>query len=110
MTCAYESSLVGLITIVSRIRRLARRIAIMCVNVGNRTFGQRAVAAWTVARAFGKFTAIMKTKLVSSLRTAFPIFILLFAIGASAQGKRPLTHQDYDGWHNIQNQTLSNDG
>jgi dipeptidyl aminopeptidase/acylaminoacyl peptidase len=68
------------------------------------------VATWTVARAFDKFAAIMKTKLASSLRTAFSIFILLFAVGASAQSKHPLTHQDYDGWHNIQNQALSSDG
>jgi dipeptidyl aminopeptidase/acylaminoacyl peptidase len=52
----------------------------------------------------------MKTKLVSLLRKALPIFILLIAVGASAQTKRPLTHMDYDGWKNIQNQALSNDG
>src|ERR1700723_770989 len=52
----------------------------------------------------------MKTKLVSSLRKAFPFFILLIAVGASAQTKRPLTHMDYDGWKNIQNQAISNDG
>src|SRR5579864_4202429 len=52
----------------------------------------------------------MKTKFASSLRMAIPIFILLFATSAAPQNKRPLTHQDYDGWHNIQNQALSNDG
>src|SRR5579863_9851657 len=52
----------------------------------------------------------MKTKLASSLRKTFPIFILLIALGTSAQTKRPLTHMDYDGWKNIQNQALSNDG
>jgi dipeptidyl aminopeptidase/acylaminoacyl peptidase len=52
----------------------------------------------------------MKTKLASSLRKAFPIFILLIATGVAAQTKRPLTHMDYDGWKNIQNQALSNDG
>lgn len=52
----------------------------------------------------------MKTKTAFSLRKALPIFILLFAVGASAQTKRPLTHMDYDSWKNIQNQALSNDG
>ena len=52
----------------------------------------------------------MKTKTASSLLKVLSIFILLFAAGASAQTKRPLTHTDYDGWHNIQNQALSNDG
>jgi dipeptidyl aminopeptidase/acylaminoacyl peptidase len=52
----------------------------------------------------------MKTKLVSLLRKALPIFTLLAAVGVTAQTKRPLTHMDYDGWKNIQNQALSNDG
>src|ERR1700689_1600580 len=52
----------------------------------------------------------MKTNPVSQLCKVVPFFILLFAIGASAQSKRPLTHQDYDGWKNIQKQALSNDG
>src|SRR6202451_4538993 len=52
----------------------------------------------------------MKTKLVSLLRKALPIFILLAPVGVTAQTKRPLTHMDYDGWKNIQNQALSNDG
>src|SRR5882724_4390764 len=52
----------------------------------------------------------MKTKLAVSVRIFVPALILLFAIGGSAQNKRPLTPKDFDGWHNIQNQSLSNDG
>jgi dipeptidyl aminopeptidase/acylaminoacyl peptidase len=52
----------------------------------------------------------MKTYSVVSFRRAIPVFILLFAIGGSAQTKRPLSPRDFDGWHNIQNQSLSNDG
>ncbi len=39
------------------------------------------------------------------------LFVVLCAGFALAQTtKRPITHQDYDGWRNIQNQTLSHDG
>src|SRR6266542_2681555 len=30
--------------------------------------------------------------------------------GGRATAKRPLTHQDYDGWRSIQGQTISQDG
>src|SRR5262245_60764696 len=30
--------------------------------------------------------------------------------GGRAAAKRPLTHQDYDGWRSIQGQTISRDG
>ena len=76
----------------------------------NRPKVQCAMSSWTAAAHFDKFPGIMKNKSVSSLCKALSIFISLLAIGASAQNKRPLTHQDYDGWHNIQNQSLSNDG
>ncbi len=52
----------------------------------------------------------MKTTTAFLCRAFVPFFILLFAAGAFAQSKRPLTHMDYDGWKNIQNQALSNDG
>jgi dipeptidyl aminopeptidase/acylaminoacyl peptidase len=52
----------------------------------------------------------MKNNRVSHVRGTFGILFLLLAQGAMAQAKRPLTHQDYDGWRNIQNQALSNDG
>jgi dipeptidyl aminopeptidase/acylaminoacyl peptidase len=52
----------------------------------------------------------MKTNFVSLCGKSVAIFILFISPLASAQTKRPLTHQDYDGWRNIQNQALSNDG
>ncbi len=36
--------------------------------------------------------------------------LILLVFGPSSGAKRPLTHQDYDGWRHIQNQQLSNDG
>ncbi len=38
----------------------------------------------------------------------FALILLVFSPSSAA--KRPLTHQDYDGWRHIQNQQLSNDG
>ena len=38
------------------------------------------------------------------------MLVLLLAPVALSQTKRPLTVQDMDGWHEIQSQTLSNDG
>src|SRR5579864_3598395 len=52
----------------------------------------------------------MKTKFVSIARSSAVILILVLAPLAIAQTKRPLTHRDYDGWRNIQNESLSNDG
>jgi dipeptidyl aminopeptidase/acylaminoacyl peptidase len=52
----------------------------------------------------------MKTKFVSIARSSTVILILILAPLALAQTKRPLTHRDYDGWRNIQNETLSDDG
>ena len=65
---------------------------------------------WTRPSPSDKFPAIMKTNYFSLSGKTVAFLILLFAPLASAQTKRPLTHQDYDGWRNIQNQTLSNDG
>lgn len=44
-----------------------------------------------------------------TLRFSRIILAALVAVGAFAQ-KRPITHQDYDSWHNIQNEKLSPDG
>ncbi len=35
---------------------------------------------------------------------------LLISVSLAQTGKRPLTHKDYDGWHSISSQHLSNDG
>jgi dipeptidyl aminopeptidase/acylaminoacyl peptidase len=40
----------------------------------------------------------------------FAAAIFLVCAGVSGAAKRPITHQDYDGWRNIQNQRLSPDG
>jgi dipeptidyl aminopeptidase/acylaminoacyl peptidase len=54
----------------------------------------------------------MRTNVAGIFRRAIPILTiaLIFVSFAAAQSKRPLTHTDYDGWRNIQNQTLSRDG
>jgi dipeptidyl aminopeptidase/acylaminoacyl peptidase len=38
------------------------------------------------------------------------LLVVLCACFALAQTKRPINHKDYDGWRNLQNQTLSRDG
>src|SRR5579863_7345254 len=35
---------------------------------------------------------------------------LLISVSLAQTAKRPLTHKDYDGWHSISSQRLSNDG
>lgn len=52
----------------------------------------------------------MKTKLAFRLIGAAAILFLLSVHGAISQSKRPLNYSDFDGWRNIQNQTLSSDG
>src|SRR5271155_1759651 len=52
----------------------------------------------------------MKNNLGLRSLCAFAIVFFLSTLGVIAQSKRPLNHQDYDGWRNIQNQALSNDG
>src|SRR5512142_1055496 len=52
----------------------------------------------------------MKTNLHSYLRRGVVCLLLVCACCALAQNKRPITHKDYDGWQNIQNQALSPDG
>ncbi len=43
-------------------------------------------------------------------RLAFSVVLLTAGAAQSEAAKRPLTHQDYDSWRNIQNQQLSPDG
>jgi dipeptidyl aminopeptidase/acylaminoacyl peptidase len=45
-----------------------------------------------------------------SARNVAALMILLLAPMAAPQSKRPLTVKDMDGWHEIQSETLSNDG
>ncbi len=45
-----------------------------------------------------------------SMRKIAAVLVLLLAPIALSQTKRPLTVQDFDGWRDIQSETLSNDG
>lgn len=54
----------------------------------------------------------MKNSTALVLRMGLAILIVAIAVAplAMGQSKRPLTLRDFDGWRNIQNQTLSRDG
>ncbi len=41
---------------------------------------------------------------------SYRLCIIIFAIASLGAQKRPLTHQDYDGWRSIRSQQLSRDG
>jgi dipeptidyl aminopeptidase/acylaminoacyl peptidase len=52
----------------------------------------------------------MKTQISLSMRKIAAVMIFLLAPIAAPQTKRPLTVQDFDGWKDIQSETISNDG
>ena len=41
---------------------------------------------------------------------AVSLLLAVLVMNAQSPARRPLTHRDYDSWHNIQNQQLSRDG
>src|SRR5512146_1497013 len=50
------------------------------------------------------------TSTIRRQRLALLLVVLCACFALAQTGKRALTHKDFDGWHNLQNQTLSRDG
>src|SRR5512146_2934342 len=50
------------------------------------------------------------TSTIRRQRLALLLVVLCACFALAQTGKRALTHKDFDGWRNLQNQTLSRDG
>ncbi len=65
---------------------------------------------WTHLERWAKLPRTMTISTFRQARRALLCLVILCACFALAQTKRPIAHKDYDGWRNIQNQTLSHEG